>query len=64
VAVAGGIAAAIRAVRGAVPGLPLEIECDSLAQVHPGPVIGGSRQPGGQLHINQLRKPPPGRQPV
>ncbi len=33
VAAAGGIAAAIRAVRGAAPGLPLEVECDSLAQV-------------------------------
>jgi len=33
VAAAGGIAAAIRAVRAATPGLPLEVECDSLAQV-------------------------------
>jgi nicotinate-nucleotide pyrophosphorylase (carboxylating) len=33
VAAAGGIAAAIRAARGAAPGLPLEVECDSLAQV-------------------------------
>jgi nicotinate-nucleotide pyrophosphorylase (carboxylating) len=33
VAAAGGVAAAIRAVRGAAPGLPLEVECDSLAQV-------------------------------
>jgi nicotinate-nucleotide pyrophosphorylase (carboxylating) len=33
VAAAGGIAAAIRAVRGAAPGLPLEVECDSLEQV-------------------------------
>jgi len=33
VAAAGGVAAAIRAVRAAVPGLPLEVECDSLAQV-------------------------------
>jgi nicotinate-nucleotide pyrophosphorylase (carboxylating) len=33
VAAAGGIAAAIRAVRAAAPGLPLEVECDSLAQV-------------------------------
>src|SRR5260370_26380129 len=33
VAAAGGIAAAVRAVRDAAPGLPLEIECDSLAQV-------------------------------
>ena len=34
VAAAGGIAAAIAAVRAAAPGLPLEVECDSLAQVH------------------------------
>jgi nicotinate-nucleotide pyrophosphorylase (carboxylating) len=33
VAAAGGIAAAIRAVRGAAPGLPLEVECDCLDQV-------------------------------
>jgi nicotinate-nucleotide pyrophosphorylase (carboxylating) len=33
VAAAGGIAAAIRAVRAAAPGLPLEVECDSLAQI-------------------------------
>ncbi len=33
VAAAGGIAAAIRAVRAAAPGLPLEVECDSLTQV-------------------------------
>ncbi len=33
VAAAGGITAAIRAVRAAAPGLPLEVECDSVAQV-------------------------------
>jgi nicotinate-nucleotide pyrophosphorylase (carboxylating) len=33
VAAAGGIAAAIRAVREAAPRLPLEVECDNLAQV-------------------------------
>jgi nicotinate-nucleotide pyrophosphorylase (carboxylating) len=33
VASAGGIAAAIRAVRQASPGMPLEVECDTLAQV-------------------------------
>src|SRR5258708_1990800 len=33
VAAGGGIAAAIRAVRGAAAGLPLEVECDGLAQV-------------------------------
>jgi nicotinate-nucleotide pyrophosphorylase (carboxylating) len=33
VAVAGGIAAAIAAVRAAAPALPLEVECDTLAQV-------------------------------
>ena len=33
VAAAGGITAAIRAVRVAAPGLPLEVECDSVAQV-------------------------------
>jgi nicotinate-nucleotide pyrophosphorylase (carboxylating) len=33
VAVAGGVAAAIKAVRAAAPGLPLEVECDTLAQV-------------------------------
>jgi nicotinate-nucleotide pyrophosphorylase (carboxylating) len=33
VAAAGGVAAAIGAVRGAAPDLPLEVECDSLAQV-------------------------------
>jgi nicotinate-nucleotide pyrophosphorylase (carboxylating) len=33
VVAAGGIAAAIRAVRAAAPGLPLEVECDRLAQV-------------------------------
>jgi nicotinate-nucleotide pyrophosphorylase (carboxylating) len=33
VALAGGIAAAIAAVRAASPGLPLEVECDTLTQV-------------------------------
>jgi nicotinate-nucleotide pyrophosphorylase (carboxylating) len=33
VVAAGGITAAIRAVRAAAPGLPLEVECDTLAQV-------------------------------
>ena len=33
VAAAGGITAAIRAVRTAAPDLPLEVECDNLAQV-------------------------------
>jgi len=33
VALAGGITAAIAAVRAAAPGLPLEVECDTLAQV-------------------------------
>jgi nicotinate-nucleotide pyrophosphorylase (carboxylating) len=33
VAAAGGISAAIRAVRAAAPGLPLEVECDSVVQV-------------------------------
>jgi nicotinate-nucleotide pyrophosphorylase (carboxylating) len=33
VAAAGGIAAAVRALRGAAPGLPLEVECDRLDQV-------------------------------
>ena len=33
IAAAGGIAAAIAAVRAAAPGLPLEVECDTLTQV-------------------------------
>jgi nicotinate-nucleotide pyrophosphorylase (carboxylating) len=33
VAAAGGIAAAVRAVRAAAPDVPLEVECDNLAQV-------------------------------
>jgi len=33
VAAAGGIAAAVRAVRAAAPDVPLEVECDDLAQV-------------------------------
>ena len=33
VVAAGGITAAIAAVRAAAPGLPLEVECDTLAQV-------------------------------
>jgi nicotinate-nucleotide pyrophosphorylase (carboxylating) len=33
VAAAGGVAAAIEAVRGAAPGLPLEVECDTPQQV-------------------------------
>ena len=33
VAAAGGVAAAIAAVHAAAPGLPLEVECDTLAQV-------------------------------
>src|SRR5256885_10915704 len=33
VAAAGGVAPAIKAVRAAAPGLPLEVECDDLDQV-------------------------------
>jgi nicotinate-nucleotide pyrophosphorylase (carboxylating) len=33
VAAAGGITAAVRAVRTAAPGIPLEVECDTLDQV-------------------------------
>ena len=33
VAAAGGIAAAVEAVRGTAPGVPLEVECDTLDQV-------------------------------
>ncbi|MGY1827632.1 carboxylating nicotinate-nucleotide diphosphorylase [Blastococcus sp. SYSU DS0541] len=33
VAAAGGITAAVEAVRGAAPGIPLEVECDTLDQV-------------------------------
>jgi nicotinate-nucleotide pyrophosphorylase (carboxylating) len=42
VALAGGIAAAIAAVRAAAPGLPLEVECDTLAQVREALKVGAS----------------------
>ena len=48
VAAAGGIAAAIRAVRAAAPGLPLEVECDTVAQVERGAGRGGGADPAGQ----------------
>ncbi|MGY1752344.1 carboxylating nicotinate-nucleotide diphosphorylase [Blastococcus sp. SYSU D01042] len=34
VTAAGGIAAAVEAVRASAPGIPLEVECDTLEQVH------------------------------
>jgi nicotinate-nucleotide pyrophosphorylase (carboxylating) len=42
VAAAGGITAAIAAVHGAAPGLPLEVECDTLAQVREALEAGAS----------------------
>jgi nicotinate-nucleotide pyrophosphorylase (carboxylating) len=42
VAAAGGIAAAIAAVRAAAPAVPLEVECDTLAQVREALAAGAS----------------------
>jgi nicotinate-nucleotide pyrophosphorylase (carboxylating) len=42
VALAGGIAPAIAAVRAAAPSLPLEVECDTLAQVREALAAGAS----------------------
>jgi nicotinate-nucleotide pyrophosphorylase (carboxylating) len=42
VAAAGGVAKAIEAVRAASPGLPLEVECDTLDQVRESLVAGAS----------------------
>ncbi len=42
VAAAGGIAAAIDAVRAAAPGLPLEVECDTLDPGTPRPWTAGA----------------------
>ena len=52
VAAAGGVAAAIRAVREAAPGLPLEVECDT-----PGP---GARGPGRGRRAHPARQHGPG----
>ena len=67
VAAAGGVAAAIAAVRAAAPGLPLEVECDTLAQVrealdagagaHPARQHGAGRVAGGR----GAGRPVPGR---
>jgi nicotinate-nucleotide pyrophosphorylase (carboxylating) len=40
VAAAGGITAAVEAVRTAAPGIPLEVECDTLDQVREALVVG------------------------
>ena len=51
VAAAGGIAAAIAAVRAAAPGLPLEVECDTLAQVREALDAGARLIPVSYTHL-------------
>jgi nicotinate-nucleotide pyrophosphorylase (carboxylating) len=55
VAAAGGIAAAIQAVRAAAPGLPLEVECDSLAQVREALAVGAGLILLDNMGLDDLR---------
>jgi nicotinate-nucleotide pyrophosphorylase (carboxylating) len=55
VAAAGGIAAAVAAVRAAAPGLPLEVECDTLAQVHEALAAGATLILLDNMGLNDLR---------
>ena len=55
VAAAGGIAAAIAAVRTAAPGLPLQVECDTLAQVREALDAGASLVLLDNMDLAELR---------
>ena len=52
---AGGIAAAIAAVRAAAPGVPLEVECDSLAQVREALAVGAGLILLDNMGLDDLR---------
>jgi nicotinate-nucleotide pyrophosphorylase (carboxylating) len=54
VAAAGGIAAAIRAVRAAAAGLPLEVECDNLDQVRDALAAGAGLLLLDNMHLADL----------
>jgi nicotinate-nucleotide pyrophosphorylase (carboxylating) len=54
VAAAGGITAAIRAVRDAAPGLPLEVECDHLDQVRDALAAGAGLILLDNMHLADL----------
>jgi nicotinate-nucleotide pyrophosphorylase (carboxylating) len=55
VAAAGGIAAAIAAVRAAAPELPLEVECDTLAQVRDALAAGAGLILLDNMRLDDLR---------
>jgi nicotinate-nucleotide pyrophosphorylase (carboxylating) len=55
VAAAGGVAAAIRAVRAAAPGLPLEVECDDLNQVREAMATGAELILLDNMSLDDLR---------
>ena len=66
VAAAGGIAAAVEAVRAHAPEIPLEVECDTLDQVREAHRRRGGARAAGQLlarrHPHRGRARAPGRQ--
>lgn len=55
VAAVGGVAAAIRAVRAAAPGLPLEVECDDLDQVREALATGAELLLLDNMSLDDLR---------
>jgi len=55
VAAAGGVAAAIRAVRAAAPDLPLEVECDDLDQVREALATGAELLLLDNMSLDDLR---------
>jgi nicotinate-nucleotide pyrophosphorylase (carboxylating) len=55
VAAAGGITAAIGAVRAMAPGLPLEVECDDLGQVRDALAAGAGLILLDNMHLPELR---------
>jgi nicotinate-nucleotide pyrophosphorylase (carboxylating) len=55
IAAAGGIAAAIAAVRAAAPGLPLEVECDTLTQVRQALDVGAGLILLDNMNLADLR---------
>ena len=55
VVAAGGLGAAVRAVRAAAPGLPLEVECDTLAQVGEALAAGAGLILCDNMSLDELR---------
>lgn len=56
VVAAGGVTAAVRAVRAAAPGMPLQVECDSLAEVRAALAAGAPSLLLDNMGLDRMRR--------